>query len=305
MSITYILCPVYEDNKSFNQLLNNLELINIPNFHLVAIDDGSQNDPTSTHPRSFPVDIVKLNANYGHQNAIAIGLKYIESKMLSKDFVIVMDSDGEDDPYAIPNLLNFLQDSEFDVVVASRGNRREGLFFVCFYMLYKVIFKLLTGRLIDYGNYMAIKYSALRRLTISPNLGIHFAASVQSSKLRIGKVRVNRLDRYYGVSKMNFISLVLHGFKAVMVFAEDVLVRFGIFSIFCCAISILLIIIAILLKTLGFATPGWFSMAVGILFVIFLNSCISALLLLMLTGVVNRNANINSDIDVEFINNLK
>jgi len=117
-------------------------------------------------------------------------------------------------------------------------------------------------------------------------LSIHVAGAVLASKLRTEVCPLDRGPRYAGQSKMNFIGLALHGFKALMVFAEDVLVRVG---VACAGIAILAVLgafAAILLKLLGFSTPGWFSIALGILVLMFLQTGALALMTLMLTGVV-------------------
>jgi len=44
------------------------------------------------------------------------------------------------------------------------------------------------------------------------------------------------------------------------------------------------------LKLLGYATPGWFSIALGILFLVFLQTGALTLMTLMLTGVVRNSA---------------
>jgi polyisoprenyl-phosphate glycosyltransferase len=80
--------------------------------------------------------------------------------------------------------------------------------------------------------------------------------------------------------------LALHGFKALMVFAEDVLVRVGIACVIIAVISVMGAAAAIMLKVLGFSTPGWFSVALGILVLIFMQTGALALMTLMLTGVV-------------------
>jgi hypothetical protein len=49
-------------------------------------------------------------------------------------------------------------------------------------------------------------------------------------------------------------------------------------------------LIAIFLKLAGFATPGWFSVAMGILFLTFLQTGALTLMTLMLTGVVRSGA---------------
>ena len=49
-------------------------------------------------------------------------------------------------------------------------------------------------------------------------------------------------------------------------------------------------IIAIGLKLVGFASPGWFSVALGILLLVFLQTGALTLMTLMLTGVVRAGA---------------
>jgi len=89
------------------------------------------------------------------------------------------------------------------------------------------------------------------------------------------------------------VGLVLHGFKGLMVFAEDVLVRVGIACSLIAALSIVGAIIAMGLKFFGIATPGWFSVALGLLFLILLQAialAVITLMTLMLTGVVRGGA---------------
>jgi hypothetical protein len=99
---------------------------------------------------------------------------------------------------------------------------------------------------------------------------------------------------------MNFVGLALHGFKALMVFAEDVLVRVG---IACTVIAVLSVLgggTAVVLKLLGFATPGWFSVALGIMLLVFMQTGTLTLMTLMLTGVV-RSGSVASISYREFI----
>jgi hypothetical protein len=147
----------------------------------------------------------------------------------------------------------------------------------------------MTGRLISFGNFMALKASAVQRLVVMQELPIHIAAAVIASKLRAQICPLHRGPRYAGQSKMNFVGLVLHGFKGLMVFAEDVLVRVGIACALIACLSIAGAITAVSLKLYGVATPGWFSVALGLLFLMLLQTialAIMTLMTLMLTGVV-------------------
>jgi polyisoprenyl-phosphate glycosyltransferase len=88
---------------------------------------------------------------------------------------------------------------------------------------------------------------------------------------------------------MNFVGLVLHGFKGLMVFAEDVLVRAGLACSLLAGLAVVGGVVALTLKLVGYATPGWFSLAAGILVLIFLQTAglaLMSLMTLMITGVL-------------------
>jgi hypothetical protein len=241
-----------------------------------------------------------LRRNVGHQRAIAIGLSFVAELLPATARVVVMDSDGEDMPASIAQLLDTLAGDDVDVVVAQRKNRVESLGFRSFYLVYKALFRLLTGRYIGFGNFMALTQAALARTVSMQEVWIHVAACVLNSRLRLRALPLDRGQRYAGDSKMNFVSLALHGFRALMVFAEDVLVRVGIACAAVAALSLLGMGTAVLLKVIGFATPGWFSVALGIMLLIFMQTGTLVLVTLMLTGVV-RSGSVTSVAWREFV----
>ncbi|WP_251274030.1 glycosyltransferase, partial [Enterobacter hormaechei] len=76
--------------------------------------------------------VIRLRRNVGHQRAIAIGLGYVAEHFDGNDIVVVMDSDGEDTPESITELVAGLESADVDVVVASRRSRVESLKFKSF-----------------------------------------------------------------------------------------------------------------------------------------------------------------------------
>lgn len=288
-----IVTPVYEDVEAASRLFQELSLVFGREVYIVAIDDGSVRQPlgaSAIAAANLDGVVIKLKRNVGHQRAIAIGMNYVADLLAGATRIVIMDSDGEDLPSTINELLLPLQSDEIDVVVAQRKSRVETLRFRTFYVIYKWLFMLLAGKRISFGNFMALKPQSLKRLVAMQELWIHVAASVLTSKLRMTACSLHRGPRYAGQSKMNFVGLALHGFKGLMVFAEDVLVRVGIACAFVAAFSVIGVIAAITLKILGFATPGWFSIALGILVLVFLQTGALTLVTLMLTGVVKGGA---------------
>jgi hypothetical protein len=288
-----VVTPIYEDVEASSQLFRELAAAFGEQVYVVAVDDGSVRQPvnvTSISDAGLDGVVIKLKRNVGHQRAIAIGLSYVADNLNNAKRIVVMGSDGEDVPLSIKQLVQPLDSSDVDVVVAQRKSRVETLRFRTFYLVYKWLFKLLTGRKISFGNFMALKPQAVKRLVAMQELWIHVAGCVLTSKLRLAACPLDRGPRYAGQSKMNFAGLALHGFKGLMVFAEDVLVHVGIACALVAALSVLGVGTAVLLKLIGFATPGWFSVSLGILLLVFLQTGALTLMTLMLTGVVKGGA---------------
>jgi hypothetical protein len=286
---TVIVTPVYEDMEACQKLFKEISKIDLINPILIVVDDGSTLKPLNSkilEDAGLLGVVIRLRRNVGHQLAIAIGLHYVSNNITCECNIVIMDSDGEDIPKSIPSILRMLEENNCDLVVAQRKKRVETLSFNLFYVLYKYIFKFLTGREIRFGNFMAMTKRSLDRLVIMPELSIHIAAAVLASKLCTIYCPQDRGPRYAGKSKMNFVGLALHGFKGLMVFAEDVLVRVGIACALIIVLTTICMVLAICLKIMGIATPGWFSIAMGILIVVALQSGALTLITLMLTGLV-------------------
>ena len=284
-----IVMPVFEDQEAAMRLFSILGQIYGKRCHIIAVDDGSVRQPVQIDwLRSALVEgsVLRLKRNVGHQRAIAVGVAHAAKWLGDQTCVVIMDSDGEDMPHSIDKLRSPLADDNVDIVVATRRSRVETLRFKLFYQVYRHIFKLLSGRDLSFGNFMAMKPNAARRLAAMNEVGIHVAAAALNSKMRIQQMPLDRGPRYAGQSKMNFVGLALHGFKAMMVFSEDILVRVGIACTLVAILSIFGALLAVVLKVMGYATPGWFSITVGVLFLVFLQTGATTLMSLMLAGSI-------------------
>jgi len=285
-----ILIPVYEDSTVFSSLLKELKVQLNTNFFVIAVDDGSLAYPIDVsllQENQLAGEVIKLKRNVGHQRAIALGVCYI-AEHYPNSSVVIMDADGEDEPKTIPILLFQLSQKNKKVVVAVRKKRVASLQFRIFYHLYKLTFYLLTGKKINFGNYMALKPLAIKRLSAMQELWIHLAGCTLLSKLPIGSIPIQRGPRIAGESKMNFVALILHGLKALMVFADDVLARVGIACAVLASLSLIIMPIPLILKSIGIASPGWSSILFGVCLLIFIQAGTLALITLLLSGLAKQ-----------------
>lgn len=276
-----VVLPVFNDWDALEAVLKDLaQSGTCATYHVIVVDDGSSTDSPPGFPNlSTPseicgVEVVRLAFNLGHQRAIAVGLS-LAAELDGVGSIVVMDGDGEDRPSDIATLIAASKCNPDHVVVAQRAQRSENWQFRSGYLAYKLLFRLLTGRTIDFGNFCLLPASAVRRLVRMPELWNNLAASVMRSRLRSVRVPVNRGQRVAGRSRMNFPALVLHGFSAMSVYSDVVFARMltaagmgGIASILG-----LLVVAGIRIAT-PYAIPGWASTVFGDLLIILAQSIV-------------------------------
>jgi polyisoprenyl-phosphate glycosyltransferase len=273
------LLPVFNDWRSVEKLLNNIDA-QLESHGIVAdvllVDDGSTSTddrPSALSPfRALRrVNLLELRRNLGHQRAIAVGLAYIEANLPCKA-VIVMDSDGEDDPADVPRLLEKCKAEEFrKIIFAERTKRSERWRFRFFYSCYKALHHLLTGQRVRVGNFSIVPKSRLTNLVAVSEIWNHYSAAVFKSRLPFCSIPTERACRLDGKSQMKFVNLVIHGLSAISVNADIVGVRLLIASLVISFLALIgiLAIVAIRLFT-SLAIPGWATSAAGLLLIILL-----------------------------------
>ena len=183
-----IITPAFEDAEAFSQLLAALAEALSNAVFVIAVDDGSIRKPlmmSAFKESGVAGEIIKLRRNVGHQQAIAVGLAHATEQYKDDHRVVIMDSDGEDMPASIPDLLRLLDDPETDAVVAQRKARVETIRFKVFYQIYKLIFRILTGKSINFGNFMALKPHAVKRLAAMQEVNLHVPGALIASRLGI------------------------------------------------------------------------------------------------------------------------
>jgi len=230
---TIILIPVLDDWESLAAVIESIDRSIDPSrrVRVLVVDDGSLESQVALEAmpplrRLDALDLLILERNLGHQRAIAVGLAHIVDAGMPCDSVVVMDGDGEDDPDDIERLLVDLEAADRpSIVFAERTRRSESLVFRLGYLIFRVLHRSLTGYGVKFGNFSAVSAAFLRRITLSPELWNHYAASIMASRLPIRQVATRRLERIAGESKMNVVSLVAHGMSAMAVFGDRIAVR--------------------------------------------------------------------------------
>jgi hypothetical protein len=272
-----ILIPNFNDWESLGLLLPGLDRVAASlgrPVSVLVVDDAS----TEPIPRGWPgpgfraldsIEILRLRANQGHQRAIALGLYHLH-EFTDAAAVVVMDGDGEDRPEDLPELLSAFSDCEAtEVVFAARARRVESLWFRLCYQAYRVVHHVLTGVAVKVGNFSVVPRPAMTQLMAVPDLWNHYAASVFRARLPRKLVLLPRGSRLAGQSRMNFVSLLIHGLSAISVFSDQVSAR-----LLTAAVGFAVLAMGLIGVTAGIrwftnlAIPGWATLTVGLLLVL-------------------------------------
>lgn len=285
-AIVTIITPVLNDWQSCSVLLQRIDALPpqpAGRFRILIVNDGSTLPMPPTLCAGLgrgcigDVAVLELACNVGHQRAIALGLAWA-AKAFAASHVVVMDSDGEDDPADIPRLLEALRKRPGAIVVAGRAQRSEGMRFRLGYAAYQLLFRMLVGEQIDFGNFSAFGPAVVQRLARMANTWNHLAATLLGSRVPLIRVPTRRAARYAGHSTMDMPTLIAHGLSALAVFSDRVFARLLLFASGLGAMVLVggLVVLGIRLFT-TLATPGWASTVTGALAILFVQAILICL----------------------------
>jgi len=205
-----IVAPVYNEEQSlhiFVQRLLSVVSSQKPDhkFEIILVDDGST-DASSTiiKEQCASSDLFKgisFTRNFGHQIALFAGIRHA-----SGDVVITLDSDLQDPPELIPEMLKKLE-SGFDVVNAVRSQRdgetlTKRVFAFVFYRLLKKIVRFDIP--LDSGDYRLFS-NRVRDLLIRSSEGSQYIrGQIASFGFKSTDLQYVRSSRMFGSTNYPF-----------------------------------------------------------------------------------------------------
>ncbi|HEV2861480.1 MAG TPA: glycosyltransferase [Pyrinomonadaceae bacterium] len=294
-----ILIPVYNDWESSGLLVPLVDSVLAADGLRAEVlfvddastkpDDGARRWPERRFEAVTLVEVLELGRNLGHQRAIAVGLAHVHAKKRC-GAIVIMDADGEDDPKDIPRLLRvFHEQGESKVVFAQRTKRSEAWTFRLFYYLYRGMYRGLTGTKVRFGNFSVIPCGLLPKLVVVSELWNHYAAGIMKARIPYVEISTTRGRRLAGRSRMNFVSLVIHGLGAISVHADVIGVRALVATLLLSLVTIVGISVVVLIRVFtDLAIPGWAS-SLTVLFLILLTQAVMMASLFVFIILNNRS----------------
>ncbi|MEZ6071541.1 MAG: glycosyltransferase family 2 protein [Pirellulales bacterium] len=262
-TVVSVVLPVFNEEAVLTQLVDAIRQAVSgagADYEIVFVDDGSTDRSglllDGMAAKNERVRVVHFSRNFGHQAAVLAGLVHATG-----DCVVLMDSDLQDAPDAIPRFLAEWQGG-YDVVYAVRTQRKEHavkrLLFTTFYRLLASISS--TPLPLDAGNFGLIDRRVVREIVALGERDRYFAGLRSWVGFRQRGVVVERLARYDDQPRVSLLGLLRLAKTAVFSFstlpvraftligftALGVFTLLGGFSLFCRLFT-------------NLAIPGWTS----------------------------------------------
>jgi len=225
-----ILTPVFKDWQNLKMLLIKINMIFTKKikqrFDLLVVDDNSRqkiNYKKLKFSKINKLKIIKLSNNLGSQRAIAVGLKFIQKMYIKNYNVIIIDSDGQDNPSGILKLLKKNNITKSPLAVR-RGQRKEPWWFKIFYELYCLTVFIFSLKKIRHGNYSLLSFSCVNKILKDDGIWNAFPPTLSNNFKNLSFITIDREKRYSGNSKMNFFGLFYHALRVFSVLKFRILI---------------------------------------------------------------------------------
>ena len=229
-----ILLPCYNDWNNLNILIPKInKILNtlIFDYKIIIINDASTNKlKLNFHKfKNGNNFILNLKNNVGSQKAIFTALLYLSKNNIFDD-VIILDSDGEDNPNFIKKILLFSNKNKDSIIKVNRTFRSDHLIFKIIYELYLIFTFVITFKYMRFGNF---SFLPKKYIKIIPKYKNDFWYAYSSAMFKnfsnIKTLYTKRDKRYLGRSKMSLFNLLFHALRVISVFRNRV---FFIFTIY-------------------------------------------------------------------------
>lgn len=257
-----IVSPVYNEEGNIKVFYLELKKILDPfdyDYELIFVNDGSKDNSlvylVELAQSDHRVKIISLSRNFGHQLAITAGLDYSKG-----DCLIILDSDMQDPPLVIRELLSKWEDG-YQIVNAKRRSRQDGFFKnLSAKIFYKFLNSILTNKIPEnVGDYRLLDKKAVNILQNIKEKDRYLRGLSTWIGFKQTEVLFDREKRYSGKTHYPFSKMISLAMNAIFSFSRVPMKLATFFSTFFLVLSALIIIYVAISLSQGHTVAGWAS----------------------------------------------
>ena len=268
-----VIAPFYNEadtvTEFYRRLSKTLQKLPDFNFELIFINDGSSDETLpqliKLQSKDNRIKLINFSRNFGHQAAIIAGIRHA-----SGDAAIIIDSDLQDPPELIPDMIQKWFDG-WDVIYGKRKKRKgEGLIKKFTAYLYYRFINFLSEVEIpkDTGDFRLIDKKVINVIKSLEEYNVYLRGLVSWTGFKQCAVEYIREKRYGGKSKYSLKKMLNLAFDGITSFSTRPLrlaLQLGTFSIF---VGLALVIYTLVNKFINpeVIIKGWSSLLITIVF---------------------------------------
>ncbi len=214
-----ILFPVYNEKANLERL--HAEVVEAMeglgrSFEIVAVDDGSTDGSFEAlrllRERDARLRVIRLARNFGQNPALYAGFAQVRGQI-----IVTIDSDLQNPPADIPQLIRELEAGDYDIVQGWRQQRQDNVFRkTASRGVNKLVSRLAGSNINDLGSGMkAYRREIVERMCLSTHHSRYIPAETAWLGVRVGEVKVGHRERAAGESKYGLGKLLRVNFDMI------------------------------------------------------------------------------------------
>ncbi len=211
-----IIAPVLNEYECLDEFTNRvqrtIEKIDFAEIDLIFVDDGSDSEfleqlKNKVNEREN-VKIISFDKNYGHQMALLAGYRYSENIY---DACVSIDSDLQDPPELIQDLIKIYQEQKVNIVytIRNKNDKRSRLKYLLSNIFYSLLFISNKKNALKFaGDFRLIDKKAINYINRNYK-NIYFIRGFlfKNKELTYSMLNFQRDERFAGEPKYTFLKL--------------------------------------------------------------------------------------------------
>lgn len=268
-----IVVPCYNEQETINRFYEEtkkvLEEIERVDYEIIFIDDGSRDNTLKLvkelHKKDKNVRYISFSRNFGKEAGIYAGFEATKG-----DYIAIMDSDLQDPPGLLIEMLETLENEDYDCVALYTKSHDDYSFIRKFFTncWYKLIASISSTKQVPGARDYRLMKKRVKDSILSLKEYNRYSKGIFSFVgFKTKWLEYTAPERVAGTSKFNFLKLFKYALEGITSFSTVPLTISALVGLLFCLIAVIAVII-IIVKTLVFGDPvgGWPSLACMIMF---------------------------------------